>query len=90
MIVQFILSGIMGALKAILGLLPNIPPMPSFVTTGAEYIADIIVGGVSILVYIFTQEIFAFIVLTVIVLINFETIYKTTMWVIRKIPISSS
>ena len=90
MIVQFILSAIMSALKAILGVLPNIPPMPSFITDSAEYVADIIVGGVSSLVYIFTQELFAFIVLTVIVLMNFETIYRTTMWVIRKLPISSS
>lgn len=90
MIVQFILSGIMQALKFILGALPNIPPMPSFITDSAEYIADLIVGVVGILVYVFTQQLFTFIVLTVIVLMNFETIYRTVMWVIRKLPISSS
>jgi len=87
MIIEFVLSVVAGFVKAVFGILPNIPPMPAWVDTSLDTVIDVVIGGVGLVSYLYSPQIFIFVLTTSLVVLNFEHVYHAAMWVIRKLPI---
>jgi len=87
MIIEFLLSVVAGFVKLVLGILPNIPAMPAWIDDSLDTVLNTVAQGVSILSYLYTPQIFIFILSTALVVLNFEQAYHAIMWVVRKLPI---
>lgn len=88
MIVEFLMSVISALVQGVLGLIPSIPAMPGWVDTAADYLLNSLAGVVGILVYLYTSQLFLFVLTTFVVIIGFEHLYHLAMWIIRKLPTS--
>lgn len=89
MIVEFLLRAVIDTLNVIFSALPQLPSMPSWVS---EYTTDFIallIAPIQILAYILTPTILIFVLTSALVIFNFEIAYKSIMWVVRKLPVSS-
>lgn len=89
MILEAILSAISFLVQFVLNLLPSIPPVPEQFTTIIDTVLSMIFdnGGALISLFIRPQTI-VIVVPILIVLVNFEHIYKLIMWIVKKIPLS--
>jgi len=80
MIVEAILNVFSTLIQFLLGLLPNIPQMPSDITAGLSYITNIITGTVSLVAYLESTVILVFAFTAILVILNFDNVYKLTKW----------
>lgn len=89
MIVQYILSAISAVIRFAFSILPNLPQAPTWLETTLDAFVSTIVSGIGIVSYIITPQIFIFVCLTSLLIINFEYVYHLVLWVIKKLPIGS-
>lgn len=91
MVISGLFDLIKGLVNLVLSIFPNLPDVPSEFSEIINYVLDLIFeSGASILglfVHINTIKI---LVPLVIVIVNFEQIYKLIMWIVKKIPLSIS
>jgi hypothetical protein len=80
------ISVMIGFVKVVLGILPNVPATPSAIVDGGNWVTSTIGGVISVLSMLLTPALLAAVVLVIVGLINFQWIYHTVMWVVRKIP----
>jgi hypothetical protein len=90
MIIEFFLGVIGGFLKLVFGVLPSIPPMPAWVDTSLDFFTTIILQGVGLVSYLYTPQLMIFLFTTLLVLINFEYVYHSVLWIVRKLPFNVS
>jgi len=90
MILDTIFGGIASVLTALLGLIPDIPPMPEAVGNSAEYVLDISATGAGVAFSLFGSVMYYFVFTVAIALVVFEPAYHAFLWLLRKLPISSS
>lgn len=88
MILKVIFDLILGLLKLVFGLLPDIPPLPASITTSLNNVFDAIFGHLDLLGLFVRIDTIKLLVPLVIIVINFEHIYHFTMWILKKIPLS--
>ena len=86
MIIEFIVNSLISVLKTVFSPLPNVPATPSAIVSGATWVTTTISGVVSLLRYVYGDALFTAIIVVVVALLNFEWIYHSLMWVVRKIP----
>jgi len=86
MILTLIIVGLMELVNVILGVMPTLPAIPSTISDGGAWVITAISGVVGILNYIYSPTLLAAVVGVIVLLLSFDTIYHTAMWVIRKIP----
>jgi hypothetical protein len=86
MILNFIFSSIIGIVKALFTVFPTLPATPSAVTTAGSWVTDTIASVASVLQLIFGTTLLTAIILIVVSIFSFETVYHSVMWVVRKIP----
>ncbi len=86
MIIDLMISVMIGFVKVVLGILPNVPATPSAIVDGGNWVTSTIGGVISVLSMLLTPALLAAVVLVIVGLINFQWIYHTVMWVVRKIP----
>lgn len=86
MIINFIITALLGLTKAIMSILPTVPPTPAQIVSGGAWVTDTIADVIGVL-RLFYGEILlnAFILIFGAILI-FEWAYHGIMWIIRKIP----
>jgi len=86
MILEFFFSILFGLVKMILSILPDIPNVPENIQDMADYVIELIAETVGVIAYLYTPTLFIFIFTMLIILINFDTLYRLVMWIARKIP----
>jgi len=66
--------------------LPTVPPIDTSISTGLTWLIDLIGNVCDVLRMIYGQTLFLAIVAAMIVILNFEWVYHSVMWIIHKIP----
>lgn len=86
MIVSSILDLLKFLITTIFGILPNIPSMPETLTNGINTFLDIIFDNVGLLGLFVPIDVMKIAIPIAIIIINFDHIYKLTLWILKKIP----
>lgn len=85
MIIEALLNLIFGLLKLVFGWL-ELPAFPEALTSSINQFFDLIFQNLTLLGFFIRPSTIAICVPVLILIINFERIYKFTMWLLRKIP----
>jgi len=70
----------------IIGYLPDLPDMPSAITTSASVVITYVGQAFGLLSLWFSTPLVVAMAVSAIALMGFEYFYHLTMWVLRKIP----
>jgi hypothetical protein len=73
-------------IKLVFTPLPTVAATPTSVIDGGTWITDQISAVVSVFNMVYGATLFSALILIILAIINFEWIYHTLMWVIKKIP----
>lgn len=88
MILKAIFDLILGLLKLVFGLLPNVPQFPDSILSSLNTVFDTIFNNLDLLGLFVRIDTIKILVPLLIVAINFEHVYHFTMWILKKIPLS--
>lgn len=89
MIVKGLFDLIKGLINLVLSIFPNLPDAPQEFQNIIDYVLDLIFeSGASILSLFVHINTIKIIVPILLVIVNFEQIYKMIMWIVKKIPLS--
>lgn len=88
MIFEFLIATVFTILQYTLGIFPSLPAMPQAIIDAGAWVIATVGSGAQVLSTIYSPPLFAAILTSIIVLVQFEQLYHLTMWIIRKIPIS--
>lgn len=88
MILKAIFEAILGLLKIIFGLLPNVPSFPDSLLSSLDTVFDTIFNNLDLLGLFVRIDTIKILVPLVVIAVNFEHIYHFTMWILKKIPLS--
>lgn len=86
MIISSILDLLKFVITTVFGILPSIPPMPESLTNGINTFLNIIFDNVGLLGLFVPINVMKIAIPIAIVIINFDHIYKITLWILKKIP----
>lgn len=86
MIVSAILDLLKFLITSIFGVLPSIPQMPSAISDGINSFLNIVFDNVGLLGLFVPINIMKIAIPIAIIIINFDHIYKTVLWIVKKIP----
>lgn len=87
MIVAALLDLIFGLIKIIFGWI-NLPPMPEAITSIIDELFGVFEGAIGLLGVFVDLEFLSICMPLLIIIVNFEHLYRGTMFVIRKLPIN--
>ena len=90
MIIELIVNLLTGALEAILFLLPDLPALPQSILTSIDNVTSTIFANVNLLGLFVRIDTIKTLVPLLIVVLNFEHIYHFSMWIVRKLPLSTN
>ncbi|MCI5967274.1 MAG: hypothetical protein MRZ42_02675 [Tenericutes bacterium] len=82
------LSLVFFILNVVFGLLPSIPAMPDNFISYVDQFFDLIFSNSGIVGFFLPIDVVKVALPLVIVITNFDHIYKIIMWIVRKLPIS--
>ena len=85
MIIQSILNLVFGLLQVCFGWI-NLPSFPEGLTNTIDNFLDLIFNNLTILGFFIRPQTITIVIPILIILLNFDKVYKFTMWIIRKIP----
>lgn len=85
MIIESILNLVFSLIKFIFGWL-SLPAFPEELTNTINSFFDIIFSNVSLLGFFIRPTTLQILVPVLIIVLNFEKIYKFVMWIVKKIP----
>ena len=85
MILEALLNIIKGLLQIVFGWI-NIPQFPEQLVGSIDTFLDLVFGNLSLLGFFIRPLTLTLLIPTLIILLNFEDVYKLTMWILRKIP----
>lgn len=88
MILEVIFNLIKGLLTTVLGILPDIPDLPSNLMNSLSNVYNTIFDNVGLLGLFVRIDTIKILIPLLIVAINFEHIYHFTIWIVKKIPLS--
>jgi len=90
MVIQFLLDMIVALFVGIFNLIPALPAMPTEITGAGTWIVDQFEAVNGVIRMFYGDLMFTAVITCVVLLWQFENVYHLTMWVIRKLPISST
>lgn len=85
MIIEGILTVFSFLLEFLLGLLPNLPSLPASITDGIDTLFDSVTGVIGLISYLYTPVLTIFVFTAVLVLLNFDNVYKLVLWFYHKV-----
>lgn len=85
MILEALLNMVFALLKIVFGWI-SLPAFPEALTSSVETFLNLIFDNITLLGFFIRPATIMVVVPILIVLLNFEDIYKITMWILRKIP----
>lgn len=86
MIISLLLASITGLINLVFGILPDIPPIPSELTSVVSNFFDLLFDNAGLVSFFLPMNVVKIALPIAIVIINFEHIYSLLLWVIKKIP----
>ena len=86
MILENFLNILLSSIEVILSILPDMPSLPDQLLSSAYSFIDLIFDNVGLLGLFIPISTIKVVVPLVLVIVNFDKIYKLTMWVLNKIP----
>ncbi len=86
MILENFLNILLSSIEVILSILPDIPSLSDELLSSAYSFIDLIFDNVGLLGLFIPISTIKVVVPLVLVIVNFDKIYKLTMWVLNKIP----
>lgn len=86
MILENLLNILLSSIEVILSILPDMPSLPDELLSSAYSFIDLIFDNVGLLGLFIPISTIKVVVPLVLVIVNFDKIYKLTMWVLNKIP----
>ena len=87
MIVESVLDLFVSAIEIIFGWI-NLPQFPAELVASVEQLEDLMFSNLSMLSFFVRVSTVKLLVPLVIVIVNFDKVYRLTMFVIRKLPFS--
>ena len=87
MIIIGLLKALSGILISILSLLPTFPQLPESILNGLNSFLDLIFNNVGLLGLFIPISTIKVVIPLILVIVNFDKIYKLVMWVLKKIPV---
>ena len=88
MILEGLLNMVFGLLQVCFGWI-SIPDFPVELTSSIDTFLDLIFDNVTLLGFFIRPTTLYIVIPLLIIVLNFELIYKITMWILRKIPFLS-
>lgn len=85
MILQSLLNLVFGLLKICFGWI-SIPSFPETLTNSVDTFLNLIFDNITLLGFFIRPATIVIVVPILIILLNFDQLYKITMWILRKIP----
>ena len=85
MIIESILNIVKTLLQFVFGWI-NIPPFPVELTNGINSFLSLIFNNLNLLGFFIRPVTLTVSIPILIILLNFDEVYKLTMWILRKIP----
>ena len=85
MILSIIFDALKGLLFTCFGWI-NLPALPETLTSAVTSFLDLIFDNVGVLGFIIRPATLKIVIPVVIIIINFDKLYKLTMWILKKIP----
>ena len=85
MILEALLNLVFGLLKIVFGWI-SLPAFPENLSSSIDTFLNLIFDNVTLLGFFVRPSTIMIVVPILIILLNFEEIYKITMWILRKIP----
>lgn len=85
MILETLLNVIMGLLQVVFGWI-NLPSLPDELTSSIASFLNLIFENISLVGFFIRPATISVVIPVLIILLNFEDVYKFTMWILRKIP----
>ena len=85
MIIEGLLNLIKTLLFAVFSWI-NLPAFPEGLTTSINTFIDLIFDNLTLLSFFIRPATIAIIVPALVILLNFDQVYKLTMWILKKIP----
>lgn len=87
MILENFLNILLSSIEVILSILPDIPSLPDELLSSAYSFIDLLFDNVGLLGLFIPISTIKVVVPLVLLIVNFDKIYKLIMWVLNKIPI---
>ena len=81
-----ILEAILNLVKTLLFGWINLPPFPEGLTSSIDSFFSLIFDNLTILGFFIRPETLTIAIPVLIILLNFEQVYKLILWILRKIP----
>lgn len=85
MILQALLNLVFGLLKVCFGWI-NLPAFPEGLKTSIDTFLSLIFDNLTILGFFIRPITITVVIPILIILLNFDNVYKFTMWILKKIP----
>lgn len=86
MILANLFNILLSSIEVVLSLLPDIPSLPEELLSSAYSFIDLIFDNVGLLGLFIPISTIKVVVPLVLVIVNFDKIYKLILWVLNKIP----
>lgn len=86
MILANLFNILLSSIEVVLSLLPDIPSLPEELLSSAYSFIDLIFDNVGLLGLFIPISTIKVVVPLVLLIVNFDKIYKLTLWVLNKIP----
>lgn len=86
MIIDAILSVLVGVLKLIMTPLPSLPAISTTISDAGTWLINLVSNASGYLQAIYSAPLLAAVIALFVVLLAFEQIYWTVMWIVKKIP----
>lgn len=85
MVIEGILNLLKGLLFTVFGFI-NLPDFPEALQESLDKFLDIIFNGINLFGFFVRPATIQIVLPLLIIIINFDKVYKLTMWILKKIP----
>jgi len=85
MIIEALLNSINFTLQFLLGILPNIPGFGDTLLDSLDYFVSLVTGVIGLISYLFSPVLVIFSFTAILILLNFDNVYKAVLWFIHKV-----
>lgn len=87
MIIEGLVNILVMSIQAILSLIPSLPDLPADLVEGANGFINLIFDNVGLLGLFIPIATIKVVVPLILVIVNFDKIYRLVIWTLKKIPI---
>lgn len=89
MIIEWLFASIIGVIKTLFSIVPNLPSISSEILSMLTDFLSLIFDNLTLLGFFIRISTIKLFVPLIILVVNFEHVYKIIIWLIKKIPVSS-